>query len=188
MRQIILASGSPRRKELLASLGLSFAVMPSDFDEYLDDSKSAQDLAIELGLGKARTIAQQYPEAIVIGADTVVTVQGHHLGKAADIDDARRMWQLATSAENVLTSSSVVMCQALSYESALSDQARVVFKPYDQQAVESYLATGDYADKAGAWSIQQARHLMQQVIGDETTILGLPLHILRVQLAEVGGM
>lgn len=184
MRQIILASGSPRRKELLASLGLQFVVMPSDFDEYLDDAKSAAQLAIELGQGKARTVAERFPEAIVIGSDTIVTVNGHHLGKAADIDEARQMWRLVTSGENTLTSSSVVLCKALSYESAQSDEAKVLFKPYDEEAVEQYLASGDYADKAGAWSIQRARHLMQQVTGDETTILGLPLSLLSVQLAE----
>jgi septum formation protein len=84
MRQIILASTSPRRKELLEEMGLDFTVVPSDFEEYLDDSRPVEDIAMELGAGKARAVAEKYPEAIVIGSDTIVTIGEVQLGKAAD--------------------------------------------------------------------------------------------------------
>lgn len=186
MRQIILASGSPRRKELLASLGLPFTVIPSDFEEYLDDTKSPAAMAVELGLGKARAVAERYPDAIVIGSDTIVTVNGHHLGKAADVDEARHMWRLVTAGDNLITSSLAVVCIAESHESAQYDQAHVLFKPYDAEAVEVYLATGDYIDKAGAWSVQNARHLMQRVDGDMETIMGLPVRLLDDELRQLG--
>lgn len=178
MRQIILASGSPRRKELLELMGLEFTVIPSGFEEWLDDTKDTAAVAIALGLGKAREVAARYPEAIVIGGDTIVTVEGKQLGKAATIDEARAMWRLATSAPNIITTSVVVICKAERYEYASVDSASVVFKPYDDRAVEAYLATDDWRDKAGAWSIQKCRGLMAEVKGDQQVILGLPTLLL----------
>ena len=91
MRQIILASTSPRRKELLEEMGLDFTIVPSDFEEYLDASRPVEDIAMELGAGKARAVAEKYPEAIVIGSDTIVTIGEVQLGKAVDLEDARRL-------------------------------------------------------------------------------------------------
>lgn len=182
MRQIILASTSPRRKELLEKMGLEFTVVPSDFDEYLDESRPVEEIAMELGLGKARVVAEKYPEAIVIGSDTIVTVGDTQLGKAVDIEDARRMWRLITSAPNKVTSSLAVICKAEGYETVTHDSAWVYLKPYDEKAVEAYLATGDYADKAGAYAIQHIGNLLDHIEGSETTILGLPVHLLIFEL------
>ncbi len=184
MRQIILASGSPRRKQLLEKMGLQFIVMPSDFEEYLDDSRSPEEVAMELGLGKARAVAEKYPEAIIIGSDTIVTVDGHQLAKAENIEEAREMWRLVTSAKNKITSSVVIICQTIGYEKADADNAYVTFKPYGKAAIEAYLATGDYTDKAGAWSVQKARHLMQSIEGNKETLMGLPTHIIADMLRE----
>lgn len=186
MRQIILASTSPRRKQLLEKMGLAFTIVPSEFEEYLDDARTPEGVAKELGLGKARAVAEKYPEAIVIGSDTIVTVRGHQLAKAANLAEAREMWQLVTSAKNKVTSSIAIVCKALDYERSDADNTFVTFKPYDEQAVEAYLATGDYADKAGAWSVQQARHLMQSIEGDEDTLMGLPTKLLARMLADLG--
>ncbi len=184
MRQIILASGSPRRKELLEKIGLTFTVVPSDFDEWLDDDQTPESVAVALGIGKAQAVAAKYPEAIVIGSDTIVTVDGKQLGKAENIDEAREMWRIATSAPNKITSSLAVVCKAENYEFAVADNAYVTFKPYDEAAVEAYLATDDWHDKAGAWSIQQCRGLMARVEGDPETILGLPTRLLAESLAR----
>ncbi len=169
-----MASTSPRRKELLEAMGVSFTVVPSDFDEYLDDSRPVEEIAMELGLGKARAVAEKYPEAIVIGGDTIVTVGDTQLGKATDIDDARRMWRLITSAPNKVTSSLAVICKAEKYEQVTYDNAWVYLRPYAETAVEAYLATGDYVDKAGAYAIQHIGDLLDHVEGPEDTILGLP--------------
>jgi septum formation protein len=174
MRQIILASTSPRRKELLEEMGLDFTVVPSDFEEYLDDSRPVEDIAMELGAGKARAVAEKYPEAIVIGSDTIVTIGEVQLGKAVDLEDARRMWRLITTAPNKVTSSLAVICKAENYEKVTYDSAWVYLKPYDEAAVEAYLATGDYTDKAGAYAIQRIGDLLDHIDGSENTILGLP--------------
>lgn len=186
MRQIILASGSPRRKELLERMGLSFAVVPSDFDEWLDDGQTPEAVAIALGLGKARAVAAKYPEAIIIGSDTIVTVGSKQLGKASNIEEAREMWRLVTSEANKITTSLAVICLDEKYEFSVSDNAYVTFKPYDEAAIETYLATDDWYDKAGAWSIQKCRHLMQSVEGDTETIIGLPTRLLVKHLRYFG--
>ena len=187
-QSIILASGSPRRRELLEKLGLEFVVVVSDFDEWLDDTTPPEEMARTLGLGKARAVAGKYPEAIVIGSDTIVTVEGRQLGKAADIDDARAMWRLITRAPNTITTSVAVVCQAENYERVMSDNAFVTFKPYDEQAVEAYLATGDWSDKAGAYAVQHplARAMVDHTEGDPETILGLPTRVLKQMLADCG--
>lgn len=184
MRQIILASTSPRRKELLARMGLDFTVVPSDFDEYLDQSRPVEEIAMELGRGKALSVAERFPDAIVIGGDTIVTVGETQLGKPVDLEDAWRMWRLITSAPNTVTSSLAVICKAQNYETVTCDSAWVYLKPYDAAAVEAYLAAGDYADKAGAYAIQHIGDLLDHIEGSEDTILGLPLHLLAPILAE----
>ncbi|MDB5166007.1 MAG: Septum formation protein Maf, partial [Candidatus Saccharibacteria bacterium] len=91
MSRLILASQSPRRKELLAAMGLEFDIIPSTYDEKLDDARSPEEVAIELGLGKALQVAADYPDSFVIGSDTIVTVDGKQLEKPRDKADAYAM-------------------------------------------------------------------------------------------------
>ncbi|MBP7857955.1 MAG: Maf family protein [Candidatus Saccharimonadales bacterium] len=184
-RQIILASTSPRRKELLNAMDWDFTVVPSEFQEYLDETRPVEEIAMELGRGKALSVAERFPDAIVIGSDTIVSVGETQLGKAADIDDARRMWRLITSAPNKVTSSLAVICKAENFEHVTYDNAWVYLKPFNQAAVEAYLATGDYTDKAGAYAIQHIGDLLDHIEGSEDTILGLPTHLLRNLLDEL---
>ena len=179
MRQIILASTSPRRKELLEAMGWDFTVVPSEFQEYLDETRPVEEIAMELGRGKALSVAERFPDAIVIGSDTIVSVGETQLGKAADIDDARRMWRLITSAPNKVTSSLAVICKSENVEHVTYDNAWVYLKPFNQAAVEAYLATGDYTDKAGAYAIQHIGSLLDHIEGSEDTILGLPTALLK---------
>lgn len=179
MRQIILASGSPRRKELLELMGLSFSVVQSDFDEWLDDALDTRDVAMALGLGKARAVATQYPEAIVIGSDTIVTVSGKQLGKAADDDEARAMLRLLSKHPSTVTTSVAVICNAEGYEYVTADTSQVFFKPFNEAEVEKYIATQDYRDKAGAYGIQSgAAPLIDHIEGDIETIIGFPTRLL----------
>jgi len=185
MRQIILASTSPRRKDLLEKMGLEFSVVASEFEEYLDENRPVEEIAVELGRGKALSVAERFPEAIVIGSDNIVSVGDRQLGKAANIEEARDMWRLVTTAPNKMTSSLVVMCRALDYEYSTYDTSWVFFKPYDENAVEAYLATGDYTDKAAAYAIQSTRHMIDHIDGSEDTILGLPIHLLTPVLDDL---
>ncbi|HSX05721.1 MAG TPA: Maf family protein [Candidatus Saccharimonadales bacterium] len=187
MRKIILASQSPRRKELLTMMGLEFEAVPSDFDEQLDDTRTPEAVAMELGLGKAMAVAQRYPEAIVIGSDTIVTIDGRQLAKAATIDEARAMLRDVTLHPNTVTSSLAVVCLAENKQSVQAESSRVYFKPYDAKQIDAYLATGDYADKAGAYGVQSgAAALIDHIEGNVDTIVGLPTHLLAPVLRQFG--
>jgi len=187
MRRIILASQSPHRRELLTSMGLTFEVIPSDFDEYLDDARSPEAVAEELGHGKAKLIAQQHPEALVIGSDTIVTINGRQLAKATDIEHARAMLRDETIYPNQVTSSLAVMCIEEDIDVVVSENTWVYFKPYNEQRVEAYLATGDYKDKAGAYGVQSgAAPLIDHIVGNTDTLIGLPTHLLAPILQDLG--
>ena len=181
-RQIILASGSPRRKDLMRLMGLTYEVIPSDFDEHLDDSRSPEEVAKELGLGKALTVARKYPEAIVIGSDTVVSLNGKQYGKAVDEADARQMLQELAGSCNIVSSSLAVVCLAEDVQIVDVSDAYVYFKPLNNQAVEAYLKTGDWKDKAAAYGVQSGADVfVEHAEGRYDTILGLPTK----RLAEI---
>jgi len=187
MRKIILASQSPRRKELLTMMGLTFEAIPSDFYEELDDTRTPEEVAMELGLGKAMAIARQYPDALVIGSDTIVTINGRQLAKAETVDEARTVLHDVTLHPNRVTSSLVVVCLADNFQSVQAENSWVHFKPYDEQLVNTYLATGDYKDKAGSYGIQSgAAPLVDHIQGNADTIVGLPTHLLAPILQQMG--
>ncbi|HSX00098.1 MAG TPA: nucleoside triphosphate pyrophosphatase [Patescibacteria group bacterium] len=185
-RQIILASGSPRRKDLLKQMRLVFTAIPSDFEEHLDHSRPTIEVAKELGLGKARAVAESHPEAIVIGSDTIVTIGGKQLGKPVDESEARDTLMQQAGEEVTVTTSVVVICIELGLEIVDADEAIVQFKPYSKAEHEKYLATGDWADKAGSWGIQSgAAALIENIQGNYDTILGLPTILLSKALQSV---
>jgi septum formation protein len=187
MTQIILASQSPRRKELLTQMGVEFTTVPSNFDEYLDDDRDPGAVAIELAVGKAMTVAEQYPDAIVIGSDTIVTIEGQQLAKAADEDEARQMLKLCAGKRNDVTTSLAVIKLSDSIKLTGEDTSGVYFLPYDEERVSEYLATGDYKDKAGAWGIQSgAAPLIDYYSGNYDSIIGLPTKLLADFLAQLG--
>jgi len=168
-------------------MGLDFTVIPSDFDEWLDDAQSPHDVAVQLGLGKVRAVAAAHPEAVVIGGDTIVTIDGKQLGKAETADEAREMLRSLAGKMHTVTSSVVVTCIAENYEFATADETRVYFRPYDEAAVETYLATDDWRDKAAAYGIQSgAGSLVDHTEGDIEAIIGLPTRLLTEPLAHFG--
>ena len=186
-RQVILASQSPRRRELLTKMGVTFTAVPSDFEEYLDHARLPAEVAKELGLGKARAVAQKYPDALVIGSDTIVTINGIQLGKAVNIEEARQWLKDQASHDVLVTTSIVLVCQALGLEESTADECIVHFKPYDEAVHEAYLQTHNWVDKAGAWGIQGgAAPLIAYVQGDYDTILGLSSRLLAKLLQKQG--
>lgn len=189
MKQIILASQSPRRKELLSQMGVEYQIIPSQFDEKLDGSRDPREVAKELALGKALDVANKYPDAYVIGADsiTVVGVENAQLGKPADIHEARAMLKRLSGEANAVTCGVAIVNKNKGIELVDEDTAYVHFKPYDEATVEMYLQTGDYRDKAGGYGIQSgAAPLVERIEGDYDTIVGLPTRLLAQRLAEVG--
>lgn len=187
MRQIILASQSPRRKQLLTQMGLVFETIPSNFDEQLDDGRSPEEVAQELGLGKALDVAQRYPDAIIIGSDIIVSLGSRQLGKAADEAEAKQMLHDACEVPNKLTCSIALVCLADHLEEVGYETAWVYFKPYNAARVEDYLRSGDWKDKAGAYGVQSGvAPLIDYVEGNFDTIMGLPTHTLASMLERLG--
>lgn len=187
MPKIILASTSPRRRELLTAMGLTFEVVASDFEEHLDHTRPASEVAAQLAHGKALAVAKLHPDAIVIGGDTIPHLNGHQLEKAVDYQDAERMLRMLSGHEHELTSGLAIIWLAKGVDFSTSDTTCVQFKPLDEDAIQDYLATGDYKDKAGAYGLQSGAHtLVASIRGEYDTVIGLPTKQLSTELAKLG--
>lgn len=180
---VILASASPRRKELLGYIVPRFEIIPADVDETLPEEIPAEKSAEFLAVKKAEHISEQYPESIVIGSDTVVIVDGEILGKPADEADAYRMLKkLSGKTHTVVTG--VCISQGEKKKS-FSEATLVEFYPLSEEEIRDYIATGDPMDKAGAYGIQgEGCVLIKGIEGDFFTVMGLPAARLKRELAE----
>ena len=180
---IVLASSSPRRRELLRMLGLPFAVSPSDIDETWRNGEAPAVHAERLAREKAA--ARPVPGTAVIGADTIVVIDGEILGKPRDAADARAMLRRLSGREHV-----VYTGVAVARDGRLASgvrQTTVRFHPLDDDAIAAYVATGEPLDKAGAYGIQgYGAVLVERIDGDYFTVMGLGLELLVELLAEVG--
>lgn len=186
MPRIILASQSPRRKQLLAAMGVEFEVVPSGFDEYLDDDRDPEMVANELALGKALDVARKYPDAYVIGSDTIVTIDGHQLGKPEDNAEAHEMLKSLSGRPNYVTTGVAIVCIDKNVRITKAATAAVFFKPYDKVAAEAYVATGDPFDKAGGYAIQHplCREMIKKIEGDQDIIVGFPTKVTASLLSQ----
>lgn len=187
MRQIILASGSPRRHELVSQMGIVFTVVSSNFDEQLDDARTAEEVAMELGLGKALDVARHHPEAIIIGSDTIVTLEGKQLGKQPDAVAAKKLLQQMSGQTVDVISSVALVCAATGLKEVQIARAAIVFAPYGDAAIDIFLATTEWQDKAGATAVQSPHSPpVDHIKGDYDTILGLSTGLLAHMLAGQG--
>lgn len=180
---VILASASPRRKELLSYIVPDFRIIPSNEDETLPDNFPAEKSAEFLAAKKAVHISALYPESIVIGSDTVVLVDGEILGKPSDEADAYRMLKkLSGKTHTVITG--VCISQGKKKKS-FSEETKVEFYPLSDKEIRDYIATGDPMDKAGAYGIQgKGCILIKGIEGDFFTVMGLPAARLKRELSE----
>jgi len=172
---VVLASASPRRRELLRSLCPEFIVMPSEIDETLPPGPPAA-AAERLALDKARAVAARVGAGVVLGADTIVVVGGEVLGKPATVEDARRMLkQLRARQHEVITGVAVVEAPSGRSETT-AVVSRVRMADYGETEIEAYLASGEPFDKAGAYAIQgRGSALVAGLDGSFTNVVGLPL-------------
>ncbi len=182
--QLILASTSPRRCELLALLGIPFEIIAPDFEEVPQRGWNPRQQVEHFAREKARSIAIARPSVLVLGSDTVIELDGQMLGKPADPADARAMLtRLAGRPHDVHTA--VALCRQTPHHEAIAiETATVQMKPYDEAAVERYLATHEPMGKAGAYSIQGVGgELIETICGDFPGIVGLPLRAVATLLA-----
>ena len=181
----MLASGSPRRRELLSGLGLAFAVRAPDIDESLLPGEAPAAHVLRLARGKAEAIA--HPGELVLGADTVVVVNGEVFGKPVDAADARRMLaRLAGHEHEVLTGVAVHDPDRGTTVAAL-ESSRVRFAPLDEARIAWYVGTGEPLDRAGAYAIQGLGSLLvEAVTGNYANVVGLPLPLVERLIREAG--
>ncbi len=184
-KPLILASASPRRRDLCTQLDVPFEVVPSPLEEPRDKPRDvgAEEWAQALAYFKARAVADEYPDHWVLGADTLVSCAGRILGKPRDIDDARAMLELqARTHADVITG----LCLLLSDPAPerLTDAAVTrVWMREDGDAREAYLRSGDWQGKAGAYGIQNCGdELVERIEGSFSNVVGLPLELLEQML------
>ena len=172
--RFILASQSPRRKELLARAGYTFDVIVSEVDETIPDGLSPQDAVLLLARRKAEAVSAQYPGAVVLGCDTVVALDSLILGKPADKAEAKAM--LTSLSGNTHTVYSGVFLTNGTKKTGFFTATDVTFYPLTEETIDSYVETGEPMDKAGAYGIQGLGCvLVERISGDYSNVVGLPL-------------
>lgn len=185
--RLVLASTSPRRRELLSLLGIPFEVRNPICEERLVPGRSADDLAAHFAQSKADSVAQQDPDALVLASDTLIQLDGEVLGKPGDVAEARAMLRRMASREHRVQTAVSLACLARRIEITQVSVACVRMKSFDAEAHERYLATLDSLGKAGAYSIQgPGAELVERLEGDFTTVVGFPLRLVVRLLAQAG--
>ena len=173
--QIILASQSPRRRQLLEQMEIShFDIIPAKGEERADPNLTPEQLVEELSRQKAAEIAANHPDALIIAADTVVAVDGTVLGKPRDRDDAVRMLQTLSGREHTVYSGLTVCWQGRSVTQ--HEATAVRFRPLTLDDIHHYVSTGEPMDKAGSYGIQgYGCTLVEGISGDYYNVVGLPV-------------
>ena len=185
--QLILASSSPRRKDLLSLLGIPFDIIPPTSNEDIRDQESPVDHVCRLALDKARSVANRYPESIIIGSDTVIEIDRQILGKPENIQQAKEMLKLLRGRCHQVHTGLAVVCQSNQMEETRVESVKVWIKNFSDSHLETYLNTQDSLGKAGAYSIQgEGSHLIEKIEGDYPTVVGLPLWHTAKLLEQVG--
>ena len=185
--RVVLASTSPRRRELLSLLGIPFEISTPIFEERLVPGRPAKDLVAQFARCKADSVAQHNAEALVLASDTLIQFDGEVLGKPGDLSEARAMLRRMAGREHHVQTAVALSCVVRCMELTQVSTASVWMKPFNAEAHERYLATGDSLGKAGAYSIQgPGSELVERLDGDFTTVVGFPLRLVANLLAQSG--
>ena len=185
---LVLASASPRRRELLRNAGISFKVQVADVDETPLPGESPRACAERLAREKASTVFRQRPQDFVLGADTIVIVDDQILGKPRDGEDAARMLRMLSGRMHVVISG---VCLAgpsfedVQFEDIQSESTNVTMESLTDDDIRAYVATGEPMDKAGAYAIQgMASRWISRIEGDYGNVVGLPVALVYAMLRE----
>jgi septum formation protein len=183
--RVILASASPRRRELLDLVGIAYDAEPADIDETYRDGEEAAAHAERLAREKGATIAARNPDAVVIAADTIVVIDGLVLGKPRDEADAARMLSMLGAQTHVVLTAVAVMYRG--HVRSGVESVLVTFRALDRERIGAYIATSEPMDKAGAYGIQGfGATLVERIDGDYFAVMGLPLARMVDLLQEIG--
>lgn len=174
MKPLILASGSPRRKELLQQVKLSFEVKVSSIEETFDPMLNPEEIAMNLALQKAEDVARENRESVIIGADTIVVHDDLVLGKPKDVDDARYMLKLLSGNTHYVISGVAIVSG--DRHVTFFEKTAVTFWELTDEEIDYYIRSGEPMDKAGSYGIQEVGALfVKEIHGDYFSVVGLPL-------------
>jgi septum formation protein len=184
--RIVLASTSPRRREILALLGLPFDVIDPDFEEISSDETSAEEEVVAFSSGKAEAVPRD-PASIVIGSDTLIALGGEKIGKPRDQDDALRMLSMLSGRCHEILTGLVVIGPDEDQIFSHVERVHVEMVPFSHEGIVEYLEVGESLDKAGGYSIQgRGSQLIAAIRGDYLAAVGLPLRAIARYLKELG--
>lgn len=184
---LILASASPRRRELLQQAGVAFTVIPSRATEDVLPGEAPADYALRVAEAKARDVARNYPGSLVLGADTIVVIDGQILGKPKDQVDGYRMLRLLSGRRHGVMTAFVLINGSGHTETRQIVTTTVTFKSLADSQIHDYLATGEPFDKAGAYAVQGiGAALVDKVEGSYTNVVGLPVDEVLAALRGAG--
>lgn len=174
--KFILASASPRRKELLGRIGARFEIMPADVEEWEEGHGDPEGMVRHNALLKAAWIADQHPGRYVLGSDTTVHIDGGVLVKPVDLDDARRMLKTLGGRTHIVYTGFALVCRSEGVEVVDGARSEVTFKPLNDEIIDEYFKLVNPLDKAGAYGIQEGTGLIiDRFEGSHSNIMGLPL-------------
>jgi len=172
--RVILASGSPRRRQLLQLVGIDHDVIPSDIDETIRVGELPEQYAERLAREKAEHVARDKHESLVVGADTIVVIDDRLLGKPRDVEDAARMLRMLSGRSHTVMTAVAASINGRTVSGV--ELVDVTFLPLDDDRIHAYIATGEPMDKAGAYGIQgYGATIVRRIDGDYFAVMGLSL-------------
>lgn len=185
MADLILASSSPRRKDFVSKLGLSFDIVVPDIDESVAQGESARNYVKRMAYQKASLVAHSYHQKIVLAADTIVVCDDVIVGKPVNREDAKRILRMLSGRTHEVMTAVCIKhadkcCQFL-------EVAEVTFAPLSEELIDTYVASGECDDKSGAYAVQGiGAMLIERVCGSVSTVVGLPICQVRCALEDFG--
>lgn len=187
-RRLILASASPQRKKLLEEAGYEFTVYPPapDVETKFPRTILPADLAQALSKAKAEAVAPTFPDAVVLGADTIVAFGDMTLGKPKDAEHARKMLELLAGTTHIVITGVTVICSDANFYRSTRVMSAVRMKVLTDKEIERYVESGDWQGKAGGYGIQDKDPFVERVRGDHENIIGLPMKKTPQLLEEAG--
>jgi septum formation protein len=186
---IILASASPRRRQLLAEAGYKFTSVCPDIDEsaFVGEGIGPCECAERLALAKAKSVAEKYPQCLVIGADTVADFEGEIVGKPADEKEAEEITRKLFSRPHKVITAVAIVRTGDGTEIVESDSTTVIPKKLTESQIAEHIRSGSWRGKAGAYAIQERDEFVEKIEGSLTNVMGLPMELLHRLLKGFAG-
>ncbi len=186
-RKLVLASASPRRREILSNLGVPFDVIPGSVEEEVSAEEKPSSYVLRLAVQKALAVGKSQDHGVVIGADTIVLLDGRILGKPKDEAEAKEMLRALSGREHIVITG-IGLADIDNHRTWSGEEQTVVyFRPLTDEEIDTYVATGEPLDKAGAYGIQgKGGFFIRRIEGDYFNVVGLPVCLLYELLQETG--